>query len=400
MTTFSTSFTPIYVGMVGNVDSGKSSSIGHLVTKQNDDGNGKLRSLVALHPHEIKTGRTSDISMHFSDYGSNRITFVDLAGHEKYLKTTITGIGTVVPDLIVVCIDRYTASHKMTREHIGLATRMKIPFVILMTKIDMYNDAMTNQSINNISLVLKKYCHRSIHEVKNVNDVDFCLKNYTSFNMTPVFKVSNVTNQGYHLFEHFLSHIKKFENSHFKHPSKFMTEKSYHVRGVGMVLSGFNGGGEISVGSKVYLNGSYEATVRSIHDDYRRSVQSLKTGQRGCIALRGRIECFMRRGFVVSLTPCNLVQSINATIEILSNHSTTIKNGYKTVIHCGSVTVTAGVESIDSDDSESISIRGGKKACVKFRLENPRWIETGQGIFFRDGRIVGDGMVTEIHYKI
>lgn len=384
----------IHVGMVGNVDSGKSSSIGHLISKLNDDGNGKLRSMVAVHPHEIKSGRTSDISMKYADFGNNRITFIDLAGHEKYLKTTITGIGSIIPDLIVVCVDRYTSAHKMTREHIGLATRMGIPFVILLTKIDLYEDKTTNQSLENISLVLKKYCRRKTYEVKTDKDIELCLKTYVNFDITPVFRVSNVTNQGYDKFEKFLSLIDNFSNSKFKHPSKFIVERVYHINGVGTVLSGYNGGPPISIGTKVYLNGNYQSTVRSIHNDYRQVSESIPTGTRGCIALRGRIECFIRRGFIVSLTPCNLITSIMTSVEILSNHSTTIKTGYKTVIHCGSTVVTATVDKIN--DNETVNIRGGTKALIKFKFENPRWVEIGQGIFFRDGRIIGDGIITEI----
>jgi len=46
----------------GNVDSGKSSLIGVLITDILDDGNGSARSNVMKHPHEKESGRTSDIS--------------------------------------------------------------------------------------------------------------------------------------------------------------------------------------------------------------------------------------------------------------------------------------------------------------------------------------------------
>ena len=52
----------IRIGVLGNVDSGKSSTIGVITKNILDDGKGYARSLVMRHPHEKESGRTSDIS--------------------------------------------------------------------------------------------------------------------------------------------------------------------------------------------------------------------------------------------------------------------------------------------------------------------------------------------------
>ena len=38
------------------------------------------------HPHEKESGRTSDVSQLYVQNEGNVIDFIDLAGHEKYLK--------------------------------------------------------------------------------------------------------------------------------------------------------------------------------------------------------------------------------------------------------------------------------------------------------------------------
>lgn len=105
----------IRVAVVGNVDAGKSTMIGTLTSSLLDDGRGSSRTSIMKHRHEIESGRTSTASTHLLGFRSsgeaiagrdslrtNRrksedevakesyrvITLMDLAGHEKYLKTT------------------------------------------------------------------------------------------------------------------------------------------------------------------------------------------------------------------------------------------------------------------------------------------------------------------------
>jgi GTPase len=62
----------VRVAVCGNVDSGKSTMIGVLVTGEKDNGRGAARLNVFAHKHEIETGRTSCISeqiMGFDDKG-------------------------------------------------------------------------------------------------------------------------------------------------------------------------------------------------------------------------------------------------------------------------------------------------------------------------------------------
>jgi GTPase len=104
----------IRVAVVGNVDAGKSTMIGTLTTSSLDDGRGKSRTMIMKHRHEIESGRTSTATTHLMGFRSSGepiagkdplrakrksedevaresfrvITLMDLAGHEKYLKTT------------------------------------------------------------------------------------------------------------------------------------------------------------------------------------------------------------------------------------------------------------------------------------------------------------------------
>lgn len=88
----------IRIAVCGNVDSGKSTMIGVLVTGEKDNGRGAARLNVFAHKHEIETGRTSCISeqiMGFDDKGQvvnyrddfHSPTWADIANESCKVKT-------------------------------------------------------------------------------------------------------------------------------------------------------------------------------------------------------------------------------------------------------------------------------------------------------------------------
>ena len=122
-------FTEVRVAVVGNVDAGKSTLLGVLTHCVLDDGRGNARTKLFRHKHEIESGRTSSVGndiLGFDasgnivnepdphgallDWGkicrksSKVITFIDLAGHEKYLKTTIFGMMGHSPDFCMLMV--------------------------------------------------------------------------------------------------------------------------------------------------------------------------------------------------------------------------------------------------------------------------------------------------------
>lgn len=61
------SLTPeVRCAVVGNVDSGKSTTLGVLTRGGLDDGRGKARVVLFRHKHEIESGRTSSVGLEVS----------------------------------------------------------------------------------------------------------------------------------------------------------------------------------------------------------------------------------------------------------------------------------------------------------------------------------------------
>ena len=58
---------------------------------------------------------------------SKVITFIDLAGHEKYLKTTVFGMTGHAPDFGMLMVGANAGVVGMTKEHLGLALALSVP---------------------------------------------------------------------------------------------------------------------------------------------------------------------------------------------------------------------------------------------------------------------------------
>ncbi len=114
-------FMEIRIAVVGNVDAGKSTLLGVLTHGELDNGRGFARQKLFRHKHEAESGRTSSVGndilgfdsagrvvnrpehgnldwVRVCEQSSKVITFIDLAGHEKYLKTTVFGMTGHAPD--------------------------------------------------------------------------------------------------------------------------------------------------------------------------------------------------------------------------------------------------------------------------------------------------------------
>jgi len=145
----------VRVATVGNVDSGKSTLLGVLSNGALDDGRGSARASVFRHPHERLTGRTSSIGHeHLAyDLDGNRlgqdkkaaasaatspskcVELLDLAGHAKYLKTTLFGMTGHHPDYAMLVVGSNMGFIGMTKEHLGITLALKIPAILVVLKV-------------------------------------------------------------------------------------------------------------------------------------------------------------------------------------------------------------------------------------------------------------------------
>ncbi|MCY3412556.1 MAG: elongation factor 1-alpha [Candidatus Heimdallarchaeota archaeon] len=410
------------VAMVGNVDAGKSTMVGVLENGELDDGRGAARNRVVRYIHELESGRTSSINTTVigfdidgkiinhdkvktpSDFellenAIKTISFVDLAGHEKYLKTTIKGLTGQDPNYAMLVVSANQGVLQMTKEHLGLLVALKIPFFIIVTKIDMTPDNVRKNSIGDLKKLLKiPGVSRVPMVIKDLDDVVVSVKNIANRSLVPIFKVSTVSGVGLDLLKKFLQLLPITNNINGNGKSfRAYIDDLFSVTGVGTVVSAMVYSGKVKTNELVYVgpfeNGEFrKLRIKSIH--YKRVITpEVEAGMHATFALHGIKKSELRKGMVLlDSGSSGATKHFIAEIYVLY-HSTTIKKGYSPVIHCKSISQSAKIVSIDKE-----RLRTGDRAIVEFEfLYRPEHLRVGQRVIFREGRTKGIGIITKVN---
>ncbi|PWY70944.1 hypothetical protein BO70DRAFT_125307 [Aspergillus heteromorphus CBS 117.55] len=173
----------IRVSIAGPSAAGKSSLLGTLTSSVLDNGRGTSRLGLLKHRHEISSGVTSSVAHELIGYaaaeaaeeedrvevinyasgnvaawddvhaasGGGRLAFVsDLPGSVRYLKSTLRGLISWAPHYVFLCIPatcgegpaeaghgaEQPADMKLVLSQLELCTKMDIPIVVVITKMD------------------------------------------------------------------------------------------------------------------------------------------------------------------------------------------------------------------------------------------------------------------------
>ncbi|KAG7392098.1 hypothetical protein PHYPSEUDO_002322 [Phytophthora pseudosyringae] len=454
------------LAFVGNVDSGKSSLIGTLIKGDLDDGRGSSRQAIFRHKHEAESGRTSSVAtafLGFDEHGEQilskragklipwvelakmahkRIQLIDLAGHEKYLKTTVFGLTGMQPDVVVVVVGANMGVKRMTKEHLAIAVALEIPIVVALTKIDIAPKNVAKETLSTVRQALRRYGKMAML-VKTMEQAVTAAKGIPSNRITPILPISNVTGDGLEnlrrilyetspsaLFKAGLSastlattkSINQEESITIATPTagdskkKAMSasdvvempiDETYQVPGVGFILAGTLVTGSFKVNDVLQIGPDYSGhfhkiTVRSMESMYM-PLKELVPGQTAALSVRSVSKKFVltratfRKGMIL-LSPeikvDNYVSRVFEARVVILHHQTTVTVGYQPMVNCRTIRQTAEIVSIESNQEV---IRTGDRALVRFRfIHAPEFLKKGMRFVFRDGQAKGIGKVVRI----
>eukprot|EP00775_Hariotina_reticulata_P008727 gene8727-8908_t len=179
--------TEIRVAVAGSMGSGKSTLVAVLTQGADgrpllDNGRGSARMPVFRHKHEIESGRTSSIShqvLGYDDQGhvlnylgvaaptpaditaaaAQVLNFLDMGGHEKYLKTTLYGFTCMLPDYVLLCVDAPAGVTRITREHLAVAVALEVPTALIITKTDAVDVQQLQGVLRELQLLMAPVLH-------------------------------------------------------------------------------------------------------------------------------------------------------------------------------------------------------------------------------------------------
>ncbi|XP_075997857.1 GTP-binding protein 2 [Genypterus blacodes] len=419
-------FLDLRVAVLGNVDSGKSTLLGVLTQGELDNGRGRARLNLFRHLHEIQTGRTSSISFEILGFNSKgevvnysesrtaeqicenaskMITFIDLAGHHKYLKTTIFGLTSYCPDFAMLVVSANTGMAGTTREHLGLAMALKVPTFIVVSKVDLCTRPTVERTVRQLERVLKQPgCNKVPMIVSNTDDAVMAAQQFAqSPNITPIFTLSSVSGESLDLLKVFFNIIPPLSNSKeqeelMQQLTEFQVDEIYTVPEVGTVVGGTLYSGICREGDDLVVGPTdsglfHKLTVGSIQRN-RSACRVLRAGQAATLALGNFDRSLLRKGMVM-VSP-EMDPTVCWTFEaeiVLLFIAKTFHKGFQVTVHVGNVRQTSIVEAVYGKDE----LRTGEKAVVRFKfIKHPEYLKVGAKLLFRQGVTKGIGHVTKL----
>ncbi|XP_074502149.1 GTP-binding protein 2 [Sebastes fasciatus] len=419
-------FLDLRVAVLGNVDSGKSTLLGVLTQGELDNGRGRTRLNLFRHLHEIQTGRTSSISFEILGFNSKgevvnysesrtaeeiceraskMITFIDLAGHHKYLKTTIFGLTSYCPDFAMLVVSANTGIAGTTREHLGLAMALKVPIFIVISKVDLCTRATVERTVRQLERVLKQPgCNKVPIVVSSTDDAVTAAQQFAqSPNITPIFTLSSVSGESLDLLKVFFNILPPLSNSKeqeelMQQLTEFQVDEIYTVPEVGTVVGGTLYSGICREGDDLVVGPTdsgqfHKLTIGSIQRN-RSGCRVLRAGQAATLALGNFDRSLLRKGMVMvspEMDP-TICWMFEAEIVLLF-HAKTFHKGFQVTVHIGNVRQTATVEAVYGKEE----LRTGEKAVVLFKFfKHPEYLKVGAKVLFREGVTKGIGHITKL----
>ncbi len=397
----------IRVTIAGAVDSAKSSTVGVLVSGEPDNGRGASRLHVFNYEHEVRTGRSSSISHQIMGFdldghvtnressgshiksktwpeiikdSSKIVSFYDLCGHQKYMKTTISGMSASMADVALIMVGGNMGMNRITREHVSVCVTLGIPIVFLITKIDLCDRCpdKLEDTLSKVKKFLRMPGVRKIpFTIKTMQDVVTCAQQVGHGNIAPIFKVSNVTLLGINLLTEFLNLVRPRIYSNPKltntEPVQYHISDTFMVDGIGLVTGGFLKKGTIKLRDKLFLGpmgmqGTFmSVTVRSIH--IKRVLSDEATaGRYVCLNIKStdakkKLDRKMiKKGHVlldIGHEP-KATRTFDAKIIVYRTHHTTIRLRYEPVLHVNALrTATKLIKIVEKDNVQLTKFQGG-----------------------------------------
>ena len=325
----------IIVGTAGHIDHGKTSLVRALTGVDAD----RL-------PEEKKRGITIDIGFAELDLEDVHIGFVDVPGHERFVKNMLAGAHGI--DLVALVIAADEGVMPQTKEHFDICRLLETKAgLIVITKTDMVDDEL---------LELVKA------EAEELVAGSF-------LEGSPIVCVSAKTGEG-------VDEMKKvLRETALRVPSRssetvmrLPVDRSFSMRGFGSVVTGTLVAGKINEGDELELlplNQKVRVRGLQVHNS---QTKQARAGQRTAVNLGGIESSQIERGMVLApVSRLRTTQIIDAHIQVLKDASRPLKTRTRVRVHIGAVEALARVRVLE----ESGEIQPGSSGFAQIRLETP-----------------------------
>lgn len=257
----------IIVGTAGHIDHGKSAIVKRLTGTDPD----RL-------PEEKSRGMTIDLGFAFYQTDKNEtIAFVDVPGHERFVKNMIAGAGGIDVVMMVVAAD--DGWMPQSEEHFQILRLLNIKHGIIV--------------VNKIDLAEKDWLDLLTQDIYEKVKSTFLEK-------APLFKISAQTGEGFDELAEYLNQLpENIQQQKDIGKPRLYIDRSFVRPGIGGVVTGTLRGGNISIGETVGIwPAMEEARIRTLHSN-NQDVETASPGQRTAVSFTGIEKEKLNRGGVI-----------------------------------------------------------------------------------------------------
>lgn len=340
----------IVVGTAGHIDHGKSSIVKRL-TGTNPD---RL-------PEELKRGMTIDLGFAFYKTDQNdTVAFVDVPGHERFVKNMVAGVGGIDSVMLVVAAD--DGWMPQSEEHFQIVRMLNVSHGAVV--------------INKIDLADPEILELLEEEVKEKVAGSF-LEN------APIFMVSAETGEGFDKLAEYLNQLpQKLTHKKDLGKPRLYIDRSFIRPGIGGVVTGTLRGGSLSVGQMATIwPHNKKAKIKSLHSN-NNDVETAVPGQRTAISFTGVEKNMLQRGGVIfsheNFDYFYDNQIFALSVEWLENIPVSIEDQRQLIFIVGTTEVEGEVRLY-----EEKSMRGGQSGIIFFKPEEPVYSMIGDRFILR-----------------
>jgi len=330
----------ILVGTAGHIDHGKSALVKALTGTDPD----RL-------PEEQARGITIDLGFAHACWDGIVFSFVDVPGHEKFVRTMVAGAQGV--DLVLLVVASDDSVMPQTREHLAILQLLDTRSGILVrTKSDLV-DAETGSVVD--------------EEIRSLVKGTF-LEN------APLVAVSSLTGAGIPGLKRALAAAAAGLDRAARDAriTRLFLDRSFTMKGFGPVVTGTLDGGAIAAEDRLTLfPEGLEVRVRrlEVHGEERKRAVA---GERTSLNLAGVERTTLHRGQAL-VEPGALVPSsvLTAEVTLLRDVPAPVRDGLRVRVHHGTADIGAKLALLPVGGKEVKELRPGERAYAQILLETP-----------------------------
>ncbi len=332
----------IVIGTAGHIDHGKTTLVKALTGIDTD----RLKE-------EKERGISIDLGFAHAALGEDlRAAFIDVPGHEKFVRNMLAGSTGV--DVLLLVVDAREGVQPQTREHFEISRLLGIRRgVVAITKADL-------ASPEDARAQLEEFLRGSFLEG------------------APRIAVSAVTGSGLDELKAALT-MAAGDSKQSSGFARLPIDRSFSVKGHGAVVTGTLASGKISRGEELELfPPATRVRVRSV-EVHGQQVGDARAGERTALNLAGIDAKEMRRGMTLaSPGRLRLTSQVDVMLELL-RAAPPLKHRAPVHFHAGTAEAIAEVRLLESLDP----MKPGSAAAVRLELREPMLLLPGDRFILR-----------------